>query len=122
LITLKVTTGKKGTGKVADAVVVSADMTEKLTTGKDDEGNVLLVTEKAQILRTSGEEIRKTGRNAQGVKIAVTAPGDNVTSIRIIEPRRQQGLEIDPSNIVESSPDENGSSDEDGSFDEDGSS
>tara|TARA_B100000959_G_C14711882_1_gene513271 strand:- start:72 stop:761 length:690 start_codon:yes stop_codon:yes gene_type:complete len=116
LITLKVTTGQKGTGKVADAVVVSADVTE------DDEGNMMLVTEKAQILRTNPKEIRKTGRNAQGVKIHGVAPGDNVARIRIIESRRQQGNEIDPLSIVEGSSDENDTSDENDSYDENGSS
>ena len=84
LITLKVTTGKTGTGKVADAVVVSSEITD------DDQGNIMLVTEKAQILRTNLKEIRRTGRNAQGVKIHEVSSGDNVSAIRVIDPAKQK--------------------------------
>ena len=99
LITLKVTTGRTGTGKVADAVVVSSEITD------DDQGNIMLVTEKAQILRTNLKEIRRTGRNAQGVKIHDVSSGDNVSKIRVIDPAKQKNENEDEKNINDSTSD-----------------
>ena len=86
LITLKVTTK---TGKVADSAVVSEDVRT------DSTGKLVLVTEKAQVIRTNLGEIRSTGRIAQGVKIQVPEAGDKISAIRVIAERREAGEEID---------------------------
>jgi DNA gyrase subunit A len=86
LITLKVT---PKTGKIADSAVVS----EEVRT--DSTGKLVLVTEKAQVIRTNLGEIRSTGRIAQGVKIQVPDAGDKISAIRVIAERRETGEEID---------------------------
>jgi DNA gyrase subunit A len=91
LITLKVTTK---TGKVADSAVVS----EEIRT--DSTGKLVLVSEKAQVIRTNLGEIRSTGRIAQGVKIQVPESGDKISAIRVIAERREAGAEIDLSALV----------------------
>ena len=88
LITLKVTTK---TGKVADSAVVSEDIRT------DSKGKLVLVSEKAQVIRTNLGEIRSTGRIAQGVKIQVPDAGDRISAIRVIAERREAGAVIDPS-------------------------
>ena len=103
LITLKVTTK---TGKVADSAVVS----EEVRT--DSSGKLVLVSEKAQVIRTNLGEIRSTGRIAQGVKIQMPERGDKISAIRVIAERRAAGAEIDPTALKNGNG--NGSSDEDG--------
>jgi DNA gyrase subunit A len=93
LITLKVT---PKTGKVADSAVVS----EEVRT--DSTGKLVLVSEKAQVIRTNLGEIRSTGRIAQGVKIQVPDAGDKISAIRVIDERREAGAEIDPSALENS--------------------
>ena len=93
LITLKVT---PKTGKVADSAVVSEDVRT------DSTGKLVLVSEKAQVIRTNLAEIRSTGRIAQGVKIQVPDAGDKISAIRVIDERRESGAEIDPSELEKS--------------------
>jgi len=85
-ITLKVTTK---TGKVADSAVVSEDIRT------DSTGKLVLVSEKAQVIRTNLGEIRSTGRIAQGVKIQVPESGDRISAIRVISERREASAEVD---------------------------
>jgi DNA gyrase subunit A len=61
------------TGNVAAAQVIA------------DSDEVYLVSEKAQVLRTSLSEIRSTGRATQGVTIFRMDAGDNVASIACVE-------------------------------------
>ena len=105
LITLKVT---PKTGKVADSAVVSEDVRT------DSTGMLVLVTEKAQVIRTNLGEIRSTGRIAQGVKIQVPESGDKISAIRVIAERREAGEEID----LESLENGNGNGNEDSDGDE----
>lgn len=86
LITLKVTTK---TGKVADSAVVSEDIRT------DSTGKLVLVSEKAQVIRTNLGEIRSTGRIAQGVKIQVPESGDRISAIRVISERREASAQVD---------------------------
>ena len=104
LITLKVTAK---TGKVADSAVVS----ENVRT--DSTGMLVLVTEKAQVIRTNLGEIRSTGRIAQGVKIQDPETSDRISAIRVIDERRAAGAEINPS-LLENG---NGGDDEDEELD-----
>ena len=68
--TLRIT---KKTGEVADAKVI------------DDSGEVYVVSEQAQVIRTSLSEIRNTGRDAQGVTIFRPSKGDAVASISCVD-------------------------------------
>mgnify|MGYP006088277201 FL=1 len=90
LITLKVT---PKTGNVADSAVVSEDIRT------DSTGMLVLVSEKAQVIRTNLGEIRSTGRIAQGVKIQVPDAGDKISAIRVIDERRESGAVLDPSEL-----------------------
>ncbi len=99
LITLKVT---PKTGKVADSAVVS----EEIRT--DSTGMLVLVSEKAQVIRTNLGEIRSTGRIAQGVKIQMPESGDKISAIRVIAVRRAAGAEIDPELLVNGNGNGNG--------------
>ena len=65
----------------------------------------MIVTEKAQILRTNLKEIRRTGRNAQGVRIHDVSSGDNVSKIRVIDPAKQKNENEDEKNINDSTSD-----------------
>jgi DNA gyrase subunit A len=104
LITLKVTSK---TGKVADSAVVSEDVRT------DSTGKLVLVSEKAQVIRTNLGEIRSTGRIAQGVKIQVPDSGDRISAIRVIAERRAASAEIDPAALENGNGNGNGDSDED---------
>ena len=86
LITLKVT---PKTGNVADSAVVSEDIRT------DKTGMLVLVSEKAQVIRTNLGEIRSTGRIAQGVKIQVPDAGDKISAIRVIDERREARAVLD---------------------------
>jgi DNA gyrase subunit A len=50
----------------------------KLTSEKDE---VMVMTDKGQTLRTKVEEIRETGRNAQGVKIMTVEEGEKIVAL-----------------------------------------
>jgi DNA gyrase subunit A len=60
------------TGKLAAAQVIA------------DSDEVYVVSEKAQVIRTSLSEIRSTGRATQGVTIFKPQPGDSVASIACV--------------------------------------
>ena len=103
LITLKVTTK---TGKVADSAVVSGEIRT------DSTGMLVLVTEKAQVIRTNLGEIRSTGRIAQGVKIQMPEAGDKISAIRVISEMREASAEIDPTLLVNGNGNGNGNGDD----------
>ena len=67
--TLKIT---RKTGKLAAAQVIA------------DSDEVYVVSEKAQVIRTSLSEIRSMGRATQGVTIFKPQPGDSVSSIACV--------------------------------------
>ena len=69
VLTLNIT---RKTGPVADAQVI------------DDGKEIYVVSEQAQVLRTSLSEIRSTDRSAQGVTIFKPADGDAVASISCV--------------------------------------
>ena len=59
----------KKTGNVAAAEVIA---------GNDE---VYVISRKAQVIRTNLDEIRKTGKVAQGVRIFKPRPGDYVSAM-----------------------------------------
>ena len=65
----------------------------------DSTGMLVLVSEKAQVIRTNLGEIRSTGRIAQGVKIQVPDAGDKISAIRVINERRETGAVLDPTEL-----------------------
>jgi DNA gyrase subunit A len=67
------------TGNVAAAEVIA------------DSDEVYVVSEKAQVLRTSLSEIRSTGRATQGVTIFKPKPGDSVSSIACVRELESPG-------------------------------
>jgi len=71
------------TGNVAAAQVIA------------DSDEVYLVSEKAQVLRTSLSEIRSTGRATQGVTIFRMDAGDNVASIACVEHLEDEQATLD---------------------------
>jgi len=66
IITMKTT---EKTGQVAGALTVT------------DETEIMLITEKGLMVRTSAKDIRETGRNAQGVKLINLETGDKLLAI-----------------------------------------
>ncbi len=46
-----------------------------------DGDEVMLITDQGQTLRTRVDEIRETGRNAQGVKIMTTGEGERIVAL-----------------------------------------
>jgi len=72
ILTFKVT---DKTGKVAASLVV------------EREHDIMLISEKGIVIRTTLDEIRVTGRNAQGVTVMKLEPGDQVASVAYLNPR-----------------------------------
>ena len=91
LITLRVTPKN---GVIAAAAVISDEIR------MDSEGNVFLLTDKAQVLRTKLNEIRSTGRITQGVILVTPEGGDAISAIRVIGPVRTAGETIDPAKLA----------------------
>jgi DNA gyrase subunit A len=52
------------------------------------EDEVMLVTDRGQTIRTTVEEIRETGRNAQGVKVMSVDEGERVVAIEPVSDAR----------------------------------
>jgi len=76
LITLKIA---RKNGRVAAAQVVDREV--------DGDDTVLILTEKAQVIRVHLNEVRETGRITQGVIMAVPETGDAVSAIRAMKTR-----------------------------------
>lgn len=78
LITLKIA---RKNGRVAAAQVVDREV--------DGDDTVLILTEKAQVIRVHLNEVRETGRITQGVIMAVPDTGDAVSAIRAMKTREE---------------------------------
>jgi DNA gyrase subunit A len=79
--------------------VINMKATEK--TGKvvgafpvNEESKILVITGRGRLVRISTDEIRQTGRSAQGVKIIDTGDGDRVASVSLIE-REQRDIDAE---------------------------
>ena len=88
----------KKTGKVAATEVV------------DDSKEVYVISEQAQVLRTSLSEIRSIGRITQGVSIFKPQPGDSVSSIACVRSLESIQAEVEASAAPEPKVSTNGSS------------
>ena len=58
---------------------------------------VLIVTDRGQMLRTKTSEIRETGRNAQGVKLMDVDDGERIVAIEVFEEEQDPGSVPPPS-------------------------
>jgi DNA gyrase subunit A len=70
--------------------VINMKTTEK--TGKvvavfpvDTDSEIMIITQQAKLIRLEADNIRKTGRSAQGVRLIKTDEGDMVTSASLVE-------------------------------------
>ena len=70
--------------------VINMKTTEK--TGKvvavfpvDADSEIMIITQQAKLIRLEADNIRKTGRSAQGVRLIKTDEGDMVTSASLVE-------------------------------------
>ena len=63
----------------------------------NDDDEVMLVTDRGQTLRTKVNEIRETGRNAQGVRVMTVEDGERVVAIEALaESEDPGGLPVGP--------------------------
>jgi DNA gyrase subunit A len=63
----------------------------RLVNPKDD---IVLISRSGIVLRTRLDEIRRTGRNALGVRLMKLPPGDTVCAIAIMSPEDAAGLTL----------------------------
>jgi DNA gyrase subunit A len=81
--------------------VINMKTTEK--TGKvvavfpvDEDSEIMIITQQAKLIRLEADNIRKTGRSAQGVRLIKTDAGDMVTSASLVEPSSEDETEETP--------------------------
>ncbi|MCA1573092.1 MAG: DNA gyrase subunit A [Acidobacteria bacterium] len=75
--------------------VINMKTTEK--TGKvvavfpvEDDSEIMIITQQAKLIRIEANQIRKTGRSAQGVRLIKTDAGDKVTSASLVEAAEEE--------------------------------
>jgi DNA gyrase subunit A len=56
----------------------------------DEESELMIITKQGKLIRIEANEIRKTGRGAQGVRLIKTDGGDKVTSASLLDPSQQE--------------------------------
>lgn len=83
--------------------VINMKTTEK--TGKvvavfpvEDDSEIMIITQQAKLIRIEANQIRKTGRSAQGVRLIKTDVGDKVTSASLVEAAAEEETEETPAN------------------------
>jgi DNA gyrase subunit A len=81
--------------------VINMKTTEK--TGKvvavfpvEDDSEIMIITQQAKLIRLEANNIRKTGRSAQGVRLIKTDAGDKVTSASLVEAAEEIETEDTP--------------------------
>jgi DNA gyrase subunit A len=81
--------------------VINMKTTEK--TGKvvavfpvEDDSEIMIITQQAKLIRLEANNIRKTGRSAQGVRLIKTDAGDIVTSASLVEAAAEEETEETP--------------------------
>jgi DNA gyrase subunit A len=81
--------------------VINMKTTEK--TGKvvavfpvEDDSEIMIITQQAKLIRIEANQIRKTGRSAQGVRLIKTDVGDKVTSASLVEAAAEEETEETP--------------------------
>ncbi|HEU4998738.1 MAG TPA: DNA gyrase subunit A [Lapillicoccus sp.] len=84
--------------RVAQVSERGGDLVGALTVGEDDE--VMVVMEKGKIVRSRVDEVRRTGRNTQGVRFAAPDAGDAIVAVarnaeRAVEAELEAGVSAD---------------------------
>lgn len=81
--------------------VINMKTTEK--TGKlvavfpvDADSEIMIITQQAKLIRLEADQIRKTGRSAQGVRLIKIDDGDRVTSASLVEAAAEEETEEAP--------------------------
>jgi DNA gyrase subunit A len=81
--------------------VINMKATEK--TGKvvavfpvDADSEIMIITQQGKLIRLEADNIRKTGRSAQGVRLIKTEEGDRVTSASLVEAAAEDVVEETP--------------------------
>ena len=65
-----------------------------------DGDEVMLITDRGQTLRTRVDEIRETGRNAQGVKLMTTGEGERIVALERLAESGAEGLVGGPDSML----------------------
>ena len=86
--------GVKNVNLASDETVVAA-----IRVSHGDE--ILMTTERGQVVRTRVDEIRLVGRNSKGVRIMNLRKGDRITSVsRLVEVEAQEAKDITSEQLV----------------------
>jgi DNA gyrase subunit A len=80
VITLKAT---EKTGKVVAILLVT------------DEHDIMLITDGGKLIRCGADEIRKAGRNTQGVRLIRTESGEKVVGVAMLAEDDEEGTDAD---------------------------
>jgi len=59
----------------------------------EDESEIMIITQQGKLIRIEANDIRKTGRSAQGVRLIKTDAGDKVTSASLVEAAAEEETE-----------------------------
>ena len=59
----------------------------------EDESEIMIITQQGKLIRLEADDIRKTGRSAQGVRLIKTDAGDKVTSASLVEAAAEEETE-----------------------------
>ncbi len=76
--------------------------------GEDD---IMLISAHGTVIRSSLEQIRETGRNAQGVTVMNVSDGDAIVGVAIIREETQEEIEAEVTSLEAEAPALNGSHD-----------
>lgn len=62
----------------------------------EEDSEIMIITQQAKLIRIEANQIRKTGRSAQGVRLIKTDVGDKVTSASLVEAAAEEETEETP--------------------------
>jgi DNA gyrase subunit A len=62
----------------------------------DEDSEIMIITQQGKLIRLEADNIRKTGRSAQGVRLIKTEEGDRVTSASLVEAAAEEEIEETP--------------------------
>ena len=97
--------------RVAQVSERGGDLVGALTVDEDDE--VMVVMEKGKIVRSRVDEVRRTGRNTQGVKFAAPDNGDSIVAVarnaeRAVEAELEIAVDDAPTGVSDDGADSSG--------------
>ena len=87
--------GRGGMGVIAQAVTEkTGDLVAAIAV--DDRHELMLITEGGNLIRTRSHEVRRAGRNTQGVRIMRPEEGDRIVGVDRFEPEVEAAAEAPP--------------------------